>query len=193
MRIFLLSLLALLCCFGTAWGQGPGLNLYGGGGVSIPMGDLKDFWKSGYHGTIGVGLGLIPTLETVARFSTHTFPLDDNKYGGVDFTIKEYGIDVRANLSHPGRPLRLYALIGIGMAKYDFSEKMIDDAVADEVTTGLEKLEPETKFFYNIGGGFKVRAMSKISFFLEGRYTKIQVPNGKIDYFPITIGLNISL
>lgn len=193
MRKSLLSLLVLLFCFGPAWGQGTGLNLYGGGGISVPMGDLKGFWESGYSGTIGVGLGLIPTLETVARFSVHTFPLDDDKYGGVDFTVHEYGLDIRANLSAPGRPFRPYALIGVGMAKYDFSEKMIDDAVADGVSSSLEKLEPKTKFFYNIGGGFKVRAMPKLNFFLEGRYTKIQVPHGKIDYFPITIGLNISL
>jgi opacity protein-like surface antigen len=190
MKIFITAVIAIALCTAPAAAQvSLGFNIYGGGGLSTPTTDLSDLCKSGYHGMAGLGFSPVPMLETVARFGYHSFPFkeDDDE----NFTISEYGLDVRANLAAPGLKFRPYALIGAGVAKYNFSQDIFD--IISGTLGDLGSLEPKTKFFYCFGGGIKVNALPKLNFFLEGRYCKISVTEGNLDYIPITGGLNISL
>lgn len=189
MKRIIAAVVILTTAVSPVMSQGLGINFYAGGGLSVPMENLKDLWKTGYQGSVGLGLTPVPTLETVARFGYHAFPSKKDSTGNKDFTISEYGLDVRANLAAPGFKFRPYALIGAGFAKYEFATTTVDQVVG----AALEGLEPKTKFFYCFGGGIKVNAAPKLNFYLEGRYTKISVPMGKIDYIPISMGLNLSL
>ena len=170
-----------------------GLNLYGGGGLSFPAADLGDGWKTGYHGTVGVGFSFIPAVETVARYAYHSFPLDAEEDVDGDFTVSEYGLDFRVGLSAPGLNFKPYALVGAGAAKYDVSVKTGADIADQVVNEMIDAFEPKTKLYYCFGGGMKVNAFPRMNFFLEGRYTKISVPDGDAVYIPLTVGLNISL
>ncbi|MCP4569694.1 MAG: porin family protein [FCB group bacterium] len=165
--------------------SGMGINLYGGSGLTFPASDMGDMAKTGYHGSVGFGLQLVPTLETVGRVSYHSLPLKDETGSSGDFTITEYGIDVHANMADPTVKFKPYALIGAGYAKYEFSSDIIDGF--------LDGLKPKTKFFYAFGGGLKVNAAPKLKFFLEMRYTKISIKDASFNHFPITVGLNLSL
>lgn len=160
---------------------GLGINLYGGSGLTFPASDIGDIAKTGYHGSVGFGFNIVPTLETVGRVAYHSLPLKDETGSSGDFTITEYGIDVHANMADPTVTFNPYALIGAGYAKYDLPSEII------------EELKPETKFFYAFGGGLKVSAAPKLKFFLEMRYTKISIKDASFNHFPITVGLNLSL
>lgn len=169
-----------------------GINIYAGGGLSFPMGDLGDGWKTGYHGMGAISMRFFPAVETTARYAYHSFPIDVDD-GDADFTVAEYGLDLRVNLSPPGLNFSPYALVGIGAAKFDFKINTGDPALDDFVNAAFDQLEPETKFFYCFGGGIKVKALPRLNFFLEGRYSKIAISESDISYLPFTIGLNLSL
>jgi hypothetical protein len=169
---------------GTAIAQtGLGVNFYGGGGVSFPSSDLSDIGKTGYNGSLAVGISPVASIETAARFGYNSFSLKNG--GSEKFKVSEYGLDIRANLAAPGFNVRPYALIGGGFAKLSFTQSALDQLLA--------VLKPETKLFYCIGGGIKVSAVPKINFFLEARYTKLSVADKNLDYLPISVGLNLAL
>ena len=189
----IIALLAVLIILGsTASAQrGMGINLYGGGGLTFPTSDLGDMTKTGYHGMLGFGLNLVPTLETVGRVAYHTLGLKDETGSDGDFTVSEYGVDVHAYMADPTVNFKPYALIGAGWTKYDFPSE-ITSALGD-LGAGFSDLEQETKFYYAFGGGLKVDAAPKLKFFMELRYTKISVKDVSFNHFPITVGLNLSL
>ena len=190
--IFCAAAITLLMAATVSAQIGPGLNIYGGAGLTVPTSDLSDLVKSGYHGMVGVGLRLVPTLETVARFGYHSLSLKDEVGTDGDFTVSEYGLDVRANLSAPTQGARPYALIGAGWAKFDYPEELVA-GLPEALGSAFGELEPETKFFYCFGGGIKVTAAPKMSFFLEARFTKLSIKEATFNYFPITVGLNLSI
>lgn len=179
MKTVILTIALIILVAGTSSAQtGLGFNLYAGGGGDVPLDDLKTYWKTGFHGTIGLGRSLSPGIEIVARYAYHTFPTEGlsdtvQLFGNseADLDLHEYGIDFRANLAAPGLKFRPYGLIGLGFVK----------------------IPSANKFFYCVGGGFKVAAMPKLNFFLEARYTRITLDDFEVGYVPITIGLNLSL
>jgi opacity protein-like surface antigen len=178
--IFFIIVVTILCCGFASAQVGVGINLYAGGGLTLPLNDLKSACKTGYHGTAGVGYSMVPGLEAVARYAYHSLPVKDDVkslvvFAGApvadNYTIAEYGLDIRANLAAPALKVRPYALVGAGMAD----------------------IPGKSKFFYAFGGGIKVAAMPKLNFFLEGRYSKVSVDEGTYDFIPLAIGLNLSL
>jgi hypothetical protein len=189
--LLILSILIFAFHLGAAGQAGIGIDLYGGGGFSIPTEDLNDFWNTGYNLSAAVGYKLLPPLETAARFTYHRLPLAGDASGDKDFTMKEYGIDLRAEIATPTAAARPYVLIGLGAIKYEFSTETV--GVEDLPGRVLGGLEPKTKFYYCFGAGIKNKVFLKTSFFLELRYMKMTASNGKLDFLPVTIGLNISL
>ena len=188
LRFFALALILAASAVGQAEVE---IGVYAGGGLTVPTGDLSDLVKTGYNGSLGLGLNMVPTFETVARFSYNSFKLKEDTGTDGDYTVSEYGIDVRANLSAPTQGARPYALIGVGLAKIDFPSQLIE-GLPSEIESAYEGLKPDTRFFYCFGGGIKVQAAPRLNLFLEGRYTKISAADVNLDYFPITVGLNIS-
>ncbi len=156
----------LLLLAGPGMAQvGLGINFYGGGGLTFPSGDLNDIVKNGYHFTLGAGYSPVPMLETVGRYARHALPLDNDS--DEDFTMTEYGVDVRARIVAPGASAKPYVLIGAGFAKYDFPQAAFDD-LSGAMDAALGGLEPKTKFFYCFGAGIKVSAVTKLNFFSGG-------------------------
>lgn len=186
-RICWSIMFACLLAGAAAAQPGIGFNLYGGGGVSIPSSDLGDVGKTGYHGSVAVGISPVPSMETAARFAYNSFGIKD--VDGEKFTVSEYGLDIRANLAAPGFNFRPYALVGGGLAKYDFPSTLPTEMLEGALTG----VKPDTKFFYCIGGGIKVNALPKVNFFLEARYTKLAAEDQNLDYLPLSIGLNLAL
>lgn len=175
---FLTAVLLCLLAAASAAQMGLGLNAYAGGGISFPLDDLNTYWQPAYHGMLGAGFSLTPGLEGVARYAYFAFPADEDVPPGEsfadatdDFTAHEYGVDLRASLATPGFRFRPYGLVGAGFVK------MPDDS----------------KFFYCIGGGFKVTAFPKVNFFLEARYSRVSVDDFDVGYAPVTVGLNLAL
>jgi len=155
-----------------------GINAYAGGGMSFPFQDLDTYWKHTFHGTVGVGIGLTPGLDAVARYAYRPFGIDKDAINddgingtGEDFKINEYGIDLSANLSAPEIPVRPYGLIGIGLAK----------------------IMGNSEFFYSFGGGIKIGLVSKIDLLAEIRYNKLTMDRWEISYMPITVGIGASM
>lgn len=167
-----------------------GINLYAGAGYSSPTSDLNDITKNGFHYMAAAGYSPIPSFELTGRFAKHTLGFEGSD--DLDFEISEYGADLRASLPLPGQRIKPFALIGAGAAKLKFPQSELDQLI-DDLTLQLTGLEPKTKLYYSIGAGFKVNALPKLNFFLEGRYTRVNADGGDLNYFPITAGLNLSL
>jgi opacity protein-like surface antigen len=161
---------------------GVGLNLYGGGGLSLPVSDLKSDWKTGFFGMAAVGFNAIPQMETAGRYAYYRYAAKSDIGSTVHLIIQEYGLDLRVKLSPPGIGVKPYALVGGGAAKL----KISDDALNDLFSS-------TTKFYYSIGAGLTSVLMPKVNCFFEVRYTRISVSNGNIGNVPITVGLNLSL
>lgn len=179
MRIIAPTILLLCLLTVPASAQsGLGISGYAGGGISFPFQDLNTFWDPAFHGTVGIGVRLTPGLDAVGRYAYRSFGIDKdvivdeaaNEIGG-DFKIHEYGVDISANLSAPGIPVRPFGLIGVGLAKID----------------------GDSEFFYSIGAGIKAGLMPKIDLLAEIRYNKLTMDDLDIGYLPITVGLAVSL
>ena len=179
--ILLLGILALTATTASAQ-AGIGLNLYGGGGITLPQSDLKNSFKTGTHGMLSAGISAMPQLETAARFMYIRLPLKDESNGKSHLTIQEYGIDLRVKLAPPGFGFKPFALVGAGVAKSEMSS---------DQTIGL--IEAKSKFFYAFGVGAMIAFVPKVNLFIEGRYSKVSVPDGNMTYIPITAGINVSL
>jgi opacity protein-like surface antigen len=179
MRIIVPAIFVILVFAVSASAQtGPGISGYAGGGISFPFQDLNTYWKQTFHGTIGIGMRLTPGLDAVGRYAYRSFGADadveiEDNIGGIgeDFKIHEYGIDLSANLSAPGVPVRPFGLIGIGLAK----------------------IHGDSEFFYTFGGGIKAGLMPKIDLIIEIRYNKLTLDELDISYMPITIAIGASL
>jgi len=184
-----LILAAFLVLSTPAWSQisGMGINLYGGAGITVPSGDIADVWKNGFHGMVAAGYHPTPSIELDGRFARHQLPLED-QFQGDDFTISEYGVDVRANLAIPTSTLRPYAVVGAGFAKFAFTPSTLTGS-----TMPVSGLEEGTQFFWAIGGGLKAPLAPKINLFIELRYTTLTTNADNLNYFPILAGLNVGL
>jgi opacity protein-like surface antigen len=161
-----------------AQAQGSGVQFSVGGGLDIPLSDLDDAAKLGFHGLAGVsyapptwnGLG-VQVDGNYSRFSGDT-PLD------IDFQFI-YGtanIVYKFQTAETSR-FKPYLIGGGGV--YNFKPK------GDDVPTGADS---ETKFGINAGAGFDIQAGSA-ALFLEGRFHNMFTDGPNFKYIPITVGV----
>jgi len=131
-----------------------------GGGLSIPTGNFADAYKSGYVGQVIAGItganGMLGG-RIDGMYVRHSFE------GTVDGSTQMLGAnaDLVVAPGSAGSKLRPYLLGGVGFFN-----------VKDEL--GSVEQEGETKFAFNVGGGLSVKAGSKMSVFLEGRFISVQ-------------------
>ncbi len=178
MRTFLYLFGILLIMTGTAAAQSSiGLNVFAGGGLTVPLQDMKDSWKIGGHGDVGFGFSLTPGLDAGGRYHFFALPLDDSPDSvsfvdtDDDLTVHEFSGEIRALLSPPGINIRPYGIIGIGFAKFP----------------------DRTEFFYCVGGGLKYGIIPRLDFFIEGRYNWVSIEDYSVSYIPLSIGVSLSL
>ena len=167
-------LVVLAAC--TSAATSAGLNLSIGGGVAVPLQDLKTYWKSGASGSAVIGYKLTPGFEPALRYAMSLFPSRGEPYETFaktyeDMTLKEFAGEIRAHLTPPGVGMRPYALAGAGAA-------WVPD---------------KGRFYYYIGGGIRTALTPRLDLFVEGRYAVVSVEDYSISYIPVIIGISISL
>lgn len=146
-----------------------------GAGLSIPTGDFADNYKSGWLGQVIAGItganGMLGG-RIDGMYIRHSLDTDI-----VDGSVALLGANANLVVS-PGSmdaKFRPYLLGGVGF----FNAKPEVDG---------DEGEGETKFAFNIGGGFQVKAGSRMAVFLEARYISIRTEES-IGLIPIAIGL----
>jgi len=146
-----------------------------GGGVSVPTGNFADTYKTGWTGQVIAGItgpnGMLGG-RIDGMYVRHS--LD----GTVDGSTALLGANGDLVLS-PGSAdakLRPYLLGGVGF--FNVKRKL-----------GSTEFPSETKFAFNLGGGVRLAAGSRMSVFLEGRYISVQTEANSTGFIPIAIGL----
>ncbi len=173
----------MLCAAVSAQTPASPVSIYAGGGLSMPMApDLfKDYWKMGFNGMLGVGYGVTPAMQIVAKGEYHMFPLDVAGVEGGDISMLMFGADARFAVGLPAAPIKPFFLVGVGMAKLS----------ASDVTRGTlhASFPDETDFYFNAGAGVEFKAGPKMSLFAQARYVDVMAEGDAIAFVPITVGL----
>jgi hypothetical protein len=142
-----------------------------GGGVSIATGVFKeDGGKSGWLAQVAAGL-TAPSGVIGGRISG-SFARHGSQSGLVVAKLLGAMADVVVAPRMSGKA-GIYALAGLGFQNSSY-------------TPGFK----ETKFAWNAGAGFTVRAGS-VGIFVEGRFLSINTTNQKTNTIPITAGVRI--
>ncbi len=186
MRNTLLMLAALLTLGAVAHAQGGPpesdrvISIGLGGGVTVPVSDLKESFKNGFNGQGFIrlrmpGLPIQPRLEfTYNRFSLKDVNFKSSGTGQILSGLA--GIQVHLL---PG-PVRPYVLASLGPFK---------------VTSNPDSLgsTSQTKFGINGGAGVEIK-LKGLSLYVEGRVNNVYTDSGLVDassikLVPVTFGI----
>jgi len=172
------------------------VSLYVGGAVSIPNSpdEFSDAYKTGFHGSVGVGFAVMPQMQLVGKVELHRFAIDfdadplmtaENISGGTN-SLLMFGADARYSLKMPASPIKPFFLGGIGLARISAS----DFEGSSLLVTGLNDYMPDaqTKFYYNIGAGVDLASGPMFNLFAQVRYVSIATEDESSSFIPITLG-----
>ena len=191
LRAVSLSALVLVCLGSAARAmdmnqmESPRMISFGiGGGVSVPVADAKDAFKTGYNGQGFVrfnlhGLPIQPRIE----FSLSHFDVDEVKVGTTGTGQVMAGL---ANLEFsllPTGMIRPYIVAGLGA--YNVKTELDNTAAASA---------SDTKFGVNGGGGIMLHFGHTVSAYAEARVDNVFTDQGFIDtkqiqVVPVTFGV----
>jgi opacity protein-like surface antigen len=154
-----------------------------GGGMSVPVSDASDAFKSGFN-VQGFARLNVPKLPVIPRFDLNfsRFDLDDTQIGVPGTSQIIAGL---ANLQIsvlPLGPVRPYVIAGLGA--YNLNVK----------TEGTSPTSvSDTRFGINGGAGVALQ-FGKINGYVEGRVDNVYTEKGMIDsqqiqVVPVTFGL----
>ena len=169
-------------------GSGRLISIGIGGGVSVPMSDTKDAFKTGFNG------------QGFVRFNLHQLPIMPR----VDFTFSRFDIDavklkspgasgtgqifagianLQYSLMHTG-PIRPYIVAGLG------AYNMKTDVTGIPSVSGTSS----TDFGINAGAGVVFKLGSMVSGYIEGRMDNVYSNKGlvnadQVQVVPVTFGL----
>jgi hypothetical protein len=197
MRKLFLALIILLAFGITASAQVPTpFSIYAGGAISLPQSpdQFKNNFKNGWHGMVGLGWKLMPSLQAVAKVELHSFAVDfenqnlvtsaPNLAGGTNRMLM-FGLDGRYAVGVPAAPLKPFILVGGGLAHIS-STDYTGDPLATSLNTDLP--DPITKVYWNIGAGLEFKGAPFMGMFAQVRYVSVATDNGASTFVPITIG-----
>ncbi len=149
--------------------------IFFGGGATIPVSDFKDFAKTGWMATAGVGAdirkGLWVEAEGYYGSNKHKSPPEP----AGDKTNLLAGIGALGYSFTPEKKASPYVTAGVGFMSHKF-----------DPATGAS--ETSTKFAYTGALGIGANLSPKIHFFLEGRF--LGTKDTKV--IPILTGLSIN-
>ena len=161
-----------------------------GGGATVPVGDAKDAFQSGWHasGIVRLNLPMMP-FGLQGNFTYNHFKLDEQNVGFPGSGRILSGIaDARFRLPIPG-PVQPYLLAGVGT--YNIK--------ADPDQSTATAAASTTKFGINGGGGVNVTFPGlPIRAFVEGKIENIYTDQGlntavtndfKTRLIPVTFGI----
>ncbi len=178
--VTLLALAALLATSALAQVPDKPVNIYIGGGLSVPTGTFDDGWKVGFHGSGRVGYAVAPKVEIMGGIDYHSFPLDDKGTTGIEggtFSAVLFGGDVKINLGVPAMSANPFLFGGLGIASISISDIEI---------SGFPILEgdSETDLFIEAGAGVKFNR-----FFIQVKYVSVFTEGDDVTSIPFTVGV----
>lgn len=172
--IFAGALVALVAVTAPLAAQSSGSWELGlGGGVTLPMGNAGDIYKTGYHGTALVGYR----------------PADSKMWLGLDaqyhhFTQKDFGINI------PGEGANSFA--AFGRLNYDAASSVyllgglgLFRTENKVVISGTAVKETDSNMAIEAGAGLKFGK----NFFVEGKFINVFVKNNNQMFVPVTFGV----
>jgi hypothetical protein len=142
------------------------------GGGSLPMSDLSNTAKTGYNGTVALGINL-PFIPVGLRV--------DGAYNG--FAEKAAGGAKLHVMSATGNVV--WRLPSIGLSPY-----LIGGAglYMPTVTAPGFASVTENHFGWNAGAGINL-PLTVFKAFVEARYNRISVNGSSIEFVPVTVGI----
>ncbi|HEY6196633.1 MAG TPA: outer membrane beta-barrel protein [Candidatus Eisenbacteria bacterium] len=163
-----------------------------GGGVSVPVSDAKDAFKTGFNGQGFARLNLkgLPISPRV-DFTFSKFDVSSAKLAAPGATAGASGtgqiLAGVANLQYflmPGGPARPYIVAGVGAYNFKTDISGIPGATS----------KSDTRFGVNGGAGVLVKFGSMVSAFVEGRIDNVFSQKGfvnsdQIQVVPVTFGI----
>lgn len=156
-------------------------NVFLGGGPSIPMGDYKDYAKTGWllQGGLGIDVGNKGMfIEGEAFFGSNAH---ENTGNFKDKTnIIAFMAALGKSFGAADAKVSPYVLAGAGIVGHQF--RTDDDDRADEEAT-------ENKFGYTGAVGVAFRLNEKAKFWVEGRF----LGSSGTNVIPFAAGISISL
>ncbi len=171
-------------------------SLYVGGAVSLPQSpeSFSESFKTGFHGSVGLGYKLMPSLQLVGKVEYHRFAVDfgntvlaaENISGGHN-NVLMYGADARYGLNVPAFPLKPFLLGGVGFARLSATE--FDGSSELVASLNDEQTESQTKFYFNVGGGIELSSGPLFGLFAQARYVSVATDGESSSFIPITLGL----
>lgn len=168
--------LGMLVSTSALHAQGAEFSL--GGGVDLPLGDFNDVAKLGFHGLAGVSV--VPANWPVGiQVDGNYSQFSDDTPADIKFQLI-YGtanIVYKFKSSEESR-FRPYLIGGGGV--YNFKAK------GSGVPSGFDN--SETKFGFNAGAGFDIKAGSA-GLFVEGRFHDVFTTGTNTTFIPLTVGV----
>ena len=144
-----------------------------GGGLSTPMGDFSDAAAVGYHGRVGLQMG-VPTFPLAGRLDGEYHAFGESDEGA---KTKVLNGALSAVLSLQGVGISPYFLAGIGRYRVDMETTLLDP-------------DPVTETGFHGGFGVNIGALG-FGGFAEFRVVQINTEGTKIRYFPISVGFRL--
>lgn len=189
MKRVLGALLGVVLAVSFAYAEVPEkpLHIYLQGGASLPTGDLKDMYKTGFNAGGGVGFSLNENIEIVGRILYHSLKLDaDGDYDGGEFIPLMYGGELKFNTGEEER--NFYLLAGLGLVKATFKEIEQDSVEIEQDGVVVMEEQKEDGKYFCFGGGVEFG-----KFFVEGRYVILKADdddggNDDVKMIPISVG-----
>lgn len=195
MRNVSLLLFCLVFVVGSAMAVVPTspVSLYAGGLVSIPSSpDLfSNGYKTGYHGTAGIGLKAAPNFQLVGKLEYHTFKSEFSGVAGIQDGSRKilmFGGDARFAPSMPAAPVKPFFMVGIGFANVKQDSFTGPSLLASSLNTVLPPGD-ETKFYFNVGAGVDLFSTPKLGVFLQARYVNVATSGEALQFIPVSLGL----
>ena len=192
LRSTLLSALMVVVGFATAramdmneMGSNRIVSIGLGGGVSVPVSDARDAFKTGFNGQgfVRLNLRMLPVAPRLDFTFSH-FNLDDAKVGNTGTGQVLAGIANLQLFLLQGGPVRPYVVAGLGA--YNVKTEVDNTNVGDV---------SDTRFGVNGGAGVILKFGSLFSAYAEGRVDNVFTDKGglvaadQIQVVPVTFGV----
>ncbi|SYZ73634.1 exported hypothetical protein [Candidatus Zixiibacteriota bacterium] len=171
--------------------------LYLGGGASVPTGNFKDGFKTGYNFASSFGFEYHSSLELLGELSYSRFPLDQTK----SLATEPLGTSVdggAARVLNIGGAVRYYFTPGSALSKFRpyilgrlgvAHLSQADMTIVGLDGTTINSFSGSTKFTYAIGAGTNIDLNRNLGLWVEGKFDGISTPLHKTDYVPIQAGI----
>ncbi|MEX2466171.1 MAG: outer membrane beta-barrel protein [Gemmatimonadota bacterium] len=148
-------------------------RIMAGGGLSTPTSDFSDDAKVGYHGRVGLQMG-VPTSPLAGRLEGEYHAFGESDAGS---KTKVLNGALSAVLSLDGVGITPYFLAGIGRYRVDTEVGAVDP-------------DPVTETGFHGGFGVNIGALG-FGGFAEFRVVQINTDVYKTRYFPISVGFRL--